>query len=117
MNLNIFYFLLLLFELFLEKTPENIEIDKLKKHLLKIEDIKEIHHIHIWSIDGINNYATMHVVTNTKNTKALKDNIREELEEHNISHVTIEIEEENEECVHVNCHVKEHSNHHHHHHH
>ena len=105
-----------IFDLFLEKTPENIEIDKLKKHLLKIENIKDIHHIHIWSIDGINNYATMHVVTNAKNIKLLKDNIREELEEHDISHVTIEIEDENEECVNVNCHVKEHSNHHHHHH-
>jgi len=55
-------------DLFLEKTPSNIDIEEIKKHLLEIKDIINIHHVHIWSIDGINNYATMHVVTDIKNT-------------------------------------------------
>ena len=47
--------------LFLERIPNGISIDELKSHLLEIENILDIHHIHIWSIDGVNNYATIHV--------------------------------------------------------
>ncbi len=106
-----------IFNLFLEKTPEDIEIDEIKEHLLKIKEVDGIHHIHIWSMDGINNYATMHVVTETKKIKELKQAIKEELNEHGISHTTIEIERKDECCEDEECHIKEHTNHHHHHHH
>lgn len=104
-------------DLFLEKTPVGISVDEIKKHLLKIDNIVDIHHIHIWSIDGYNNYATMHVVVDKEN-KEVKKEIREELEEHGITHVTIELENKNEKCSDTKCKVK-HSNteHHHHHHH
>lgn len=105
-------------DLFLEKIPNNINIDNLKKELLKIEDIKDIHHIHIWSLDGINNYATMHIVIN-KDNKHIKDNVREKLKDYNINHVTIEIEHLDEKCKEVSCHIdntKETSHSHHHHH-
>ena len=64
-------------DLFLEKTPKNIDINKLKNHLKEIEEIEDIHHIHVWSMDNINNYATLHIVTNSKNLKELKHKIRE----------------------------------------
>ena len=53
-------------DIFLEKTPEDIDIDELKEHLLKIKGVDDIHHIHVWSIDGYNNYATMHIVSKAK---------------------------------------------------
>ena len=67
-------------------------------------------------MDGINNYATMHIVTNVKDIKKLKHEIREELEEHNICHAILETE--NEACDDIDCHVelKVESHHHHHHH-
>ena len=103
-------------DLFLEKTPDNINIDTLKKHLLKIDEVEDIHHIHIWSIDGYNNYATMHIVTKSKNVSKVKENIREELLEHNICHAILETEDEacdDKEC-HVDLHIDEHHHHHHH---
>ena len=84
-------------DLFLEKTPNEVSIEEIKEHLNKIEGIIDVHHIHVWSIDGFNNYATMHVVTDN-NEKGIKEKIREELKEHNINHVTIELEDKNEEC-------------------
>lgn len=102
-------------DLFLEKTPNTISIDELKKHLLKIKGIKDIHHIHVWSIDGNNNYATMHIVVNSKEHKIIKDNVREELKKHQICHVTIEIEDKDEECSSVNCKVDSKLTTHHHH--
>jgi len=106
-------------DLFLEKIPEGIDIEEIKEHLLEIENVKDIHHIHIWSIDGSNNYATMHIVTEVDNTKCLKCEIKSELKEHGIAHVTIEFEKEDEKCDETECHVDHegHTHHHHHHHH
>ena len=101
-------------DLFLEKTPKDIDIEKLKNHLLKIDGVDDIHHIHVWSIDGFNNYATMHIVSKSNDISILKKEIRKELEEHNICHSILETEEEtcdDEEC-HIN--LKEVSHHHHH---
>ena len=102
-------------DLFLEKTPKDIDIDELKKHLLNIEGVLDIHHIHVWSMDGVNNYATMHIVSKLSNIKDLKNKIREELSEHNICHAILETEDE--VCDDKECHVefKEKTHHHHHH--
>ena len=103
-------------DLFLEKTPKDINIIELKKHILKIDGVDDIHHIHVWSIDGYNNYATMHIVTKSENIKDLKTKIREELDEHNIGHAILETEEE--VCDDKECNVNfSHEDHHHHHHH
>jgi len=103
-------------DLFLEKTPKEIDIDELKKHLLKIDGVDDIHHIHVWSIDGFNNYATMHIVTKDKDIPNIKRMVREELEEHHICHSILETEEE--ACDDKECHVdfQEATKHHHHHH-
>lgn len=113
---NAFKNLKKILDLFLEKTPRNIDVNHLKEHLQKIEGVDDIHHIHVWSIDGYNNYATMHIVTKSNNIKKLKEEIREELEEHGICHSILETEDE--ACGEVECnpnlHVDE-GNHHHHH--
>lgn len=101
-------------DVFLEKTPNNIDIKEIKKHLLKIKGIIDVHHIHIRSIDGFNNYATMHIVVDC-NYKVIKHKVKKELEEHGIAHTTIEFEEKGEKCNFEECEVKK-SNHSHHHH-
>lgn len=103
-------------DLFLEKTPNNIDIDEIKEHLLEIKGVIDVHHIHIRSIDGFNNYATMHIVVDG-DYKQIKDKIKEELEEHGIAHTTIEFEGKDEKCKSEKCEVKKSSNSHHHHHH
>ena len=102
-------------DLFLAKTPEDIDIEELKKHLLEIEGVDDVHHIHVWSMDGYNNYATMHIVTKAKDIKKLKHEIREELEEHQIVHSILETEDE--ACDDKECHIEPHHEEHHHHHH
>ncbi len=104
-------------DLFLTKIPQNISIEEIKEHLTEIDGVKDIHHIHIWSMDGHHNYATMHVVADG-DAHTIKHKIRDELLEHGIGHATLELESENEHCHEENCHVHfEHSSSHHHHHH
>ena len=102
-------------DLFLEKTPSNIDIDELKKHLLEIKDVDDIHHIHIWSMDGTNNYATMHIVSNAQDITKVKKKIRKELLEFNIGHAILETE--TEACDDIECHIEVNTDIHHHHHH
>lgn len=103
-------------DLFLEKIPNDISISEIKERLLAIKGIDDVHHIHIWSIDGYHNYATMHIVSKEPNKK-LKDKVRKELAEHNITHVTIELEDIDEKCKSEECKIEIHNNHSHRHHH
>lgn len=104
-------------DLFLEKTPSNVDVNALSEHLSAIEGVLDVHHIHVWSLDGHNHYATLHVVAKG-NPHTIKERVREELKEHGILHVTLELEEEGEVCHEKVCHVDFHTcaGHHHHHH-
>ena len=102
-------------DLFLEKTPKNIDINELKKHLLEIEGVVDIHHIHVRSMDGYNTFGTCHVVVDKYNEE-IKHKVKEELGEFGIIHSTIEIELKDEHCDDKKCEIKPHSNHHHHNH-
>ena len=107
-------------DLFLEKTPRGMDVEEIKAHVGHIDGVLDVHHIHIWSMDGHNNYATMHVVTNS-DPREIKEQIREELAEHGIGHATLELEAEGEHCHDAHCHVETghaagHHHHHHHHH-
>lgn len=104
--------------LFVEKTPHGVDVEELREHLTEIEGVLDVHHIHVWSMDGGSHYATMHIVTNAE-PHEIKEKIREELSEHGIGHVTLELESEGEHCHEESCHVEHHEElgHHHHHHH
>lgn len=106
-------------DLFLEKTPEGIKIEEIKNHIIEIDGVLNVHHIHIWSIDGFNNFATMHVVTDTDKFWELKHRIKEELKEHGISHTTVELESKEHQCDETECVIEcdDLKGHHHHHHH
>ncbi|MBR6552468.1 MAG: cation transporter [Clostridia bacterium] len=105
-------------DLFLEKTPHGINIEEIKNHILKIDGIEDVHHVHIWSMDGNSNFATMHIVTNCDG-HYIKEKVREELSEHGIMHATLELETVGEHCHESDCnaHLNANSGHTHHHHH
>lgn len=104
------------FALFLEKTPCAISVADVKTHVMEIEEVLDIHHIHLWSIDGQNIYATLHIVTDG-DPHSVKEKIREELKEHGIGHVTLELETKEEFCHLEECRVEGIAIEHHHHHH
>ena len=88
-----------------EATPKDIDIKTLTEEIKTISGIIDVHHIHVWSLDGNENFLTMHVqISKTlpkKNYDILKEKVKEMLREKNISHSTIEIEYE--ECKEENC--------------
>ncbi len=108
------------FEVLLEKAPSDVDMEKLTHELNELEEIKDVHHMHIWTMDNIHHYITLHAVLDEENKdiEHAKHKIREVLEKYNLTHSTIEIEYN--KCEHDGCeieHKEEHSHGHHHHHH
>ena len=102
-------------DIFFEKTPHGIDVAELKHHLKEINGVLDVHHLHVRTLDGVNHIATLHIVTSS-DPATVKKTVKEELEEHGISHTTVEIETPEEECGELVCHPNhnEHSHHHHH---
>ena len=102
-------------DVFLETTPKNINIEELEHHIKEVPGVLDVHHIHVRSMDGYHNFATLHIVSK-EYKEEIKQQVKEELKEHGISHSTIEIELENEDCNEVDCKMEHvHTGHHHHH--
>lgn len=105
-----------IFDVFLEKTPHGISLEEIRNHLSEIEGVADVHHIHIWSLDGHDAYATMHIVTEGE-CHTIKERVKEALREHGIVHATLELETKTECCHEMECNAKAEGHHHHHHHH
>lgn len=108
-----------IFSVFLAKVPEETSVSEIKEHIMLIDGICEVHHIHIWKQGFGNILATMHIVTD-ENASEIKEKVRKELYEHGINHATLEIESTDEICKEKVCpisyksnHVHCHSHHHH----
>lgn len=102
---------------FLEKAPHGLDVGELFAHIMEIEGVLDVHHIHLWTMDGAQHCATMHIVTDADH-KTLKDAVRAKLCEHGITHATLELEGKGENCPVRHCHPTPSAiGHHHHHHH
>lgn len=106
-------------DIFLEKTPCDINLEELKFHLMHMDGVLDVHHIHVRTIDGYTHHATLHVVTDG-DAQEIKKQVKQEMKEHGISHTTIEMEISGEICDDLVCavehsHVHTHGHCHHHH--
>ncbi len=101
----------------LEKSPPEISVSELQTQVCEIDGVQDVHHIHVWSLDGRRHCATMHVVAEG-DPHVVKNRTRQTLAEHGISHATVELETTDEPCRDILCSVQpsEHLHHHHHHH-
>lgn len=74
-----------------------------RNKLLKLQGVKDIHHLHVWSLDGERHVVTVHVVVAKDYTSEqailLKKNLRDYVGELGDYEITIELEYEGEECL------------------
>jgi cobalt-zinc-cadmium efflux system protein len=91
----------------LDGVPENIDLQKVKSGIAKINGIKDFHHIHIWALSTTENALTGHVVvakdSDMPAIERIKHAAKHELEHFNIQHATLEIETENMDCDEPDC--------------
>ena len=82
-------------DILLEKVPRGMDVEALKAHLRKLEGVQDVHHLHVWSLDGEHHCAAMHIVTDG-NPRGIKAAVREKLRSHGIVYAVLELEAENE---------------------
>jgi cobalt-zinc-cadmium efflux system protein len=111
-------------EVFLEKAPKGFSIYKIKDELLSVENVRDIHHIHLWSIEGNIPIVTLHArlshKVNNNETADILRSLKEKLATIGIKHSTIQIEFFDSQCDDLDCEDIEvddtkHKHHHHHH--
>jgi cobalt-zinc-cadmium efflux system protein len=88
--------------LFLQATPDQHLQESIESALLKFNEIKSMHHLHFWSLDGESHVLTAHLELAKKLTTdeliMLKQSIAETLAIYHLSHTTVEFEFPNETC-------------------
>lgn len=89
----------------LDGVPTNVNLKEIKENVLKLEGVKDFHHLHIWAISTSQNALTGHLVVSNEFSNqqitSLKHNIKHELLHLNIQHSTLETETES--CQEVYC--------------
>jgi len=91
----------------LDGIPGDIHLHDIKETALKVNGVKDLHHIHIWAISTTENALTAHLVLAENATmeqeRKIKHSLRHQLEHKNIHHITLETERENEPCEAEDC--------------
>jgi cobalt-zinc-cadmium efflux system protein len=106
-------------EVFLEKVPKGFSVDKIRNELTKTEHVKNIHHVHLWSIEGNIPIVTLHARLSHKvsieESAEIMNEMQKTLTDLGIQHSTIQIEYFDNQCDDLECDEIEVTNHHHHH--
>lgn len=93
--------------IFLQASPDEVNMDQLERDLKEIHNLLSIHDLHLWSMDGEYFVVTVHLVIpddlGNHDRLQIKKDVRQLFEDCNINHATIEIERESEHCAMVNC--------------
>lgn len=90
----------------LEGAPRNINLDDVTKDLsAHVEGVSDIHHAHLWSLDGRRSMITLHArirpdIARPQVVERMKARLSEK---HGIGHATIEVEIEGEDCAGGDC--------------
>ncbi len=101
---NVYKNLKYIFNIILQGVPENIDVGKLKADLLSVNEVRGIHDLHMWSMDGDYNVGSVHLVikdeiVGVKDVTNIKKQIRSLAKQNHLDHLTIELERASEECL------------------
>lgn len=87
----------------LQGSPAELDMDEVKRSVLEIEEVQDVHDLHAWSVDGEYNVMTVHVALRNalpmEEQRRLKLVIRAKLLALGVQHCTIEFEVADEDCA------------------
>ncbi len=105
--INVFRNLGKSFRIFLQGTPAQLVPAEIESKIRALEGVEDVHDLHLWTLDGEYNVATLHVVVagpmGLEGTEVVKKRVRSRLKELEIKHATIEIEGVDTDCELEDC--------------
>lgn len=88
--------------IFLQAVPEETSIIDFNHQIKNIDGVIDVHHTHVWSMDGTDNVLTAHVTVSDdisrEDTLSIKEEIRKIVNQFGFYHSTVEIEYQSEKC-------------------
>ena len=88
--------------LFLQAVPAEVDMDEIERRIKRLEKVVEVHHTHVWSLDGEENVLTTHIVlaegAKSPEIRNIKNSIREIAREFRCEHTTVEFEYLKDDC-------------------
>lgn len=91
----------------LQAVPLDVNEEELKKKLLSIPHLLDVHDLHLWTLDGSYNILSIHMVveehTSLSEAEHIKSQARAILEKLHIHHITIETETPSKICSLKDC--------------
>jgi cobalt-zinc-cadmium efflux system protein len=95
-------------KIFLQAVPVDVKTKEIEKRIMsEVKNIKSVHDVHAWSLDGQYNILTIHLVVDDRaeagDITGIKRDCRNILKQCSIHHATIEVEKEKERCELANC--------------
>ena len=80
-------------KIFLDAVPEGVETGDLEKELEALTNVKSVNQLSIWSMDGLENNAIVHLcLEDWEQMTGTKNQVRQLLEERGIQNITIEVD-------------------------
>jgi cobalt-zinc-cadmium efflux system protein len=80
----------------LESAPENVDVDSMVSSLLKVDGVRGVHDLHVWSINESLRALSVHIVTDDVSVSqcaCLQERLNKMLaHEYNIQHTTLQVE-------------------------
>jgi cobalt-zinc-cadmium efflux system protein len=99
---NVVKTLIATISLFLQAVPAEVDIDEIERRIKRLDRVEDIHHTHVWSLDGEENVLTTHIVlaegSKSPEIRKIKSSIREIAREFHCEHTTVEFEYMKEDC-------------------
>lgn len=99
---NVYKNLRTTFRILLQGTPESLKQEDIRKKVLSVPGVIDMHDMHFWTMDGQYNVMTLHVVVPPDKTleeiEQIKNEVKHCLIHLDVQHTTVEIESQNNNC-------------------
>ena len=87
-----------------DAVPEGYDVDEIKQKIEGVENVLNVHHLHVWPISTTETALTAHVVIPSSDLlDEVTDRVKHLLDEIGIHHSTLEMETKSSHCQHQDC--------------
>ncbi len=106
---NVYFNMRDTFKILLQGVPDDVNQDSLCEEIKALEQVIDVHDVHIWTLNGEDHIGSFHIVCQHENLKdesnflAIKDEVRKLAHAYGIKHITIEFDLVGSSCCLEHC--------------